>query len=147
MNKLTSEMKSTHKIGLGSRRINCLRPVVRQTSSSPYIFAYISKNMLGWIPIVFVYIACTGSYQAAMGPPFSSKKTHVQCLPAYRTSVRSPHRSRTQNCEKNPIRQVRGQRTRIGENRKLQLLQLRGIDGEFSERPLGYLEVSKAQFN
>ena len=73
MNKPTSEMESTHKIWLGNGRINCLLPLARQTSSSPYIFAYISKNRLGWIPIVFVYIACIGSYQATMGPPFSSQ--------------------------------------------------------------------------
>ena len=36
-------------------------------------FASISKNMLGWIPIVFVYIACTGSDQATMAPVFTSK--------------------------------------------------------------------------
>ena len=61
----------------------------------------------------------------------------MQCLTAYRTSVSSSHRSRTQNREKNAIRQERGQRTRIGENRKLQFLQLRGIDDEFSERSFG----------
>ena len=33
---------------------------------------------------------------------FSAHSTHVQCLTAYRTSVRSPLRSRTQNCEKKP---------------------------------------------
>ena len=73
MSKLTSEMESTHATRIGHGRINRLRPLVRQTSSSTYIFACISKNMLGGIPIVFVYIACTGSYQAVMGPPFSSQ--------------------------------------------------------------------------
>ena len=67
---------------------------------------------------------------------FSAHSAHVQCLTAYRTSVRSPHRSRTQNCEKNTIRQELGQRTRTGKIRKLQLLQLRDIDGEFPERSL-----------
>ena len=52
-------------------------PLARQTSSSSYIFAYISKNRLGWIPIVFVYIACIGSYQAAKGPPFSSQHLYA----------------------------------------------------------------------
>ena len=68
---------------------------------------------------------------------FSAHSTHVQCLTTYRTSVRLPHRSRAQNCEKSTIRQERGQSTRTIENRKVQLLELYDIDGEFPERSLG----------
>ena len=50
MSKLTSKMESTHKKRLEIRRINYLRPVVRHTSGSPVISAFISKNMPGWFP-------------------------------------------------------------------------------------------------
>jgi hypothetical protein len=146
MNKLTSEMESTHKIWLEHGRINRLRPLARQTSSSPYILPIFPKT--GWAG--FQSFLCISRVLALIKPrwgSFSAHSTHVQCLTAYRTSVRSPHRSRTQNCEKNAIRQERGQRTRTGEIRKLQLLQLRDIDGQFPGHSLGCFEVSKAQFN
>ena len=78
---------------------------------------------------------------------FSAHNAHVQCLTSYRTSVRLPHRSTGQNCEKNTNRQERSQRTRTGETRKLHLFQLYDIDGELNEFSVGYLEVSEAQSN
>ena len=124
MNKLTSEMKSTHKIWLGHRRINHLRPLARQTSSSPYIFACISKNRLGWIPVVLVYIACTGSYQATMGPVFISQHPIAMFDGISNSWETTASLSSTKLRQKNTIRRERGQGTRTGENRKLQLLHI-----------------------
>ena len=42
-----------------------LRPLVRQTSSSPCMFACISKTRPGWIPFVFI--------SRVLGPLFSSQ--------------------------------------------------------------------------
>ena len=50
---------------------------MRQTRSSPCIYACISKKRQGWISVAFVYIACTTSYQATMGY-ISAHSTHVQ---------------------------------------------------------------------
>ena len=99
MNKLTSEMESTHKIWLGHGRINRLRPLARQTISSPYILPIFPKT--GWAG--FQSFLCILRVLALIKPRwdrFSAHSTHVQCLTVYRTCVRSPHRSRTQNCEK-----------------------------------------------
>ena len=70
--------------------------------------------MQGLIAVVFVYIACTGSYQVTVGL-FSAHNTQVQC-------VSLPHRFRTPNCEKNTIHQDLDQGTRTVENRKPQLI-------------------------
>ena len=109
-------MELTHKIWLGNGRISHLRPLVRQASNSPYIFACISKNRLGWIPVVFVHIACTASYQATMGYVFSSQ--HPCAM--FDGISDECETTASLNCEKRTIHQERGQRTRTGENRKQQ---------------------------
>ena len=45
MSKLTSKMKSTHKIGLKNKRINYLRFVVRQTSGSHVILFFFFQKL------------------------------------------------------------------------------------------------------
>ena len=114
-----------------------MRPLVRQTSSSPYIFPYVSKKRAG------LDIACTATYQATLGM-FSAHSTHVRCLAAYRMSVMLHHRFRAQHCEKNTVCRERGQRAHTGENRNLHLLELCDMDGGVPEPSLGYLEDSKA---
>ena len=76
-----------------------MQPLARQTSSSPYILPIFRKT--GWAG--YQSFLCILSVLALIKPRrgrFSAHSTHVQCLTAYRTCVSSPHRSRTQNCEK-----------------------------------------------
>ena len=84
MSKLTSKMKSTHRLGLENRRINYLRSVVRQRSGSPVIFALFPKTFRDgfqsyiWLALVLAHttpdctqLAAHGSLQL-IGPACSS---------------------------------------------------------------------------
>ena len=131
MSKLTSKIKSTHKIGLGNRRINYLGPVVRQTSGSPGIFAFISKHRPGWFPVGYWFSACTGSYHARLDAACSWYSL-LEFLAARRTIPMWPYRFRAEN-RKNAIHQLWGQKARFGENRDSSL-QLHVAEAWFSGR-------------
>ena len=90
MSKLTSKMESTHKIGLENRRINYLRPLVRQTRGSPVIFAFF-KNMPGWFPVGYWFSACTGSFHGGFDPACSSwhLSTMLSCTTYHTEVIRS----------------------------------------------------------
>ena len=92
--------------------------------------------MLGWIQVVLCISRALPHIKQRWGM-FSAHSTYVQYLTAYRASVMPLHRSRTQNCGKSTIRQERGQSTHTDENRKVQLIELCDIDGEFPVRSLG----------